>query len=84
MSDIVERLRAADIGWSGDVACVGADVAEEAAAEIERLRAEILEMAAIAERLSPYALSAAAKQRIAAARKMTDEQQMNLTDEGRK
>lgn len=39
MKDIVERLRAADIGWSGDAACVGADVADEGANEIERLRA---------------------------------------------
>lgn len=38
MSDIVERLRQADIGWSGDAACVDADTAEEGAREIERLR----------------------------------------------
>jgi len=38
MKDIVERLRDADIGWSGDAACVSADTAEDAADEIERLR----------------------------------------------
>jgi hypothetical protein len=39
-ADLVGRLRDADIGWSGDAACVGAEVAEEAAAEITKLRAE--------------------------------------------
>ena len=41
MKDIVERLRAADIGWSGDASCVDADTADEGAAEIERLRAAL-------------------------------------------
>lgn len=39
-ADIVERLRAADMGWSGDAFCVGQDVAEEAADLITKLRAE--------------------------------------------
>jgi hypothetical protein len=38
-NDIVDRLRHADDGWSGDAFCISADTAEEAASEIERLRA---------------------------------------------
>lgn len=49
MADIVERLRDADIGWSGDAACVDADTAEEGAKEIERLRAVLLNIQAMAE-----------------------------------
>lgn len=40
MRDIVEQLRDADFGWSGDASCVSAEVAEQGALEIERLRAE--------------------------------------------
>lgn len=38
MRDIVEGLRDANIGWSGDASCVDADTAAEGAVEIERLR----------------------------------------------
>ena len=37
--DITARLRNPDCGWSGDAWAVGAEIAEEAADEIERLRA---------------------------------------------
>jgi len=43
--DIVEKLRAPDIGWSGDAACIDAATAEEGAVEIERLR-DVLQKAA--------------------------------------
>ena len=51
---IIERLRDADIGWSGDAACVGMDVAEEAAVEIERLLAVLK---ASADRVEKIAFS---------------------------
>lgn len=38
--DIIERLRDANMGWSGDALCVDADTAADGAAEIERLREE--------------------------------------------
>jgi hypothetical protein len=41
MSDICDRLRDAHDGWSGDACCVSAEVAAEAAQEIERLRATV-------------------------------------------
>ncbi|WNV10000.1 hypothetical protein [Tardiphaga sp. 709] len=55
-TDLVERLREADIGWSGDAACVSAEVAEEAAAEITKLRAE---RDAARNALKPFATAAA-------------------------
>lgn len=42
--DIVERLREPMDGWTGDAHCVSAEVAEEAAAEIERLHALLSEI----------------------------------------
>lgn len=41
MKDLIERLRNPETGWSGDAYAVDADVAEAAAAEIERLRTEL-------------------------------------------
>lgn len=51
MSDIVDRLRAADTGWSGDAVCVGAEVAAEGANEIERLRKEVARLRAALQRI---------------------------------
>jgi hypothetical protein len=51
---LVERLRAADIGWSGDAACVDADTATEGANEIERLH-ELLQEAATLLQIAHYA-----------------------------
>lgn len=39
MTDIVEQLRNASDGWSGDAFCVSREVAEQAASELTRLRA---------------------------------------------
>lgn len=39
MTDIVERLRSPEMGWSADAEAIDAKVAAEAADEIERLRA---------------------------------------------
>jgi hypothetical protein len=41
MSDLIQRLRAADFGWSGDALCIDAQIGAEGADEIERLRAQI-------------------------------------------
>lgn len=38
---LLEQLRAPSEGWSGDAACVAAEVAAEAANEIEMLRAAL-------------------------------------------
>jgi hypothetical protein len=39
--DIVQKLRSPDDGWSGNAVCVSSAVAEEGAAEIDRLRAAL-------------------------------------------
>lgn len=49
MTDLVTKLRAASDGWSGDAFCVGADVADAGADEIERLRTVLATVAVFIE-----------------------------------
>ena len=44
MGDLLKELRTPEDGWSGDAFAIGAEVAERAAAEIERLRAVLYEV----------------------------------------
>lgn len=57
MTDIVERLRDASDGWSGDAVCVSQEVAEAGAKEIELLRIAVEQLRtwqAIDANLSAY------------------------------
>lgn len=55
MTDIAERLRSPQDGWTGDAVCVDADVAAEGAAEIERLRAALREIEPYLDAIPCYA-----------------------------
>lgn len=43
--ELLKALRSPDMGWSGDAMCVSAEVAEQAADEIERLRSALQSIA---------------------------------------